>query len=106
MKALKILVISMGLLIVIGLGLVGYALTRKAPRPGAVATPGTVESSVPASVFAIQYPVPKGMRLEQVSVSGDRIILRLSGPEGDKLVLLNSHTGELAGTINLIQDSK
>src|SRR5579859_5303737 len=81
MKALKILVISMGLLIVIGLGLVGYALTRKAPRPGAVATPGTTEVVLPSAMpFAFQYPVPKGSKLEQVLTTGDRVVLRYSSP--------------------------
>lgn len=107
MKALKILVISMGLLIVIGLGFVGYGLSRKTPHPAA--TPGTTETGAPATPvapFAFQYPVPKGSRLEQVLAVGDRVLLRYSSPDGDRLVFLDSHSGQLAGTILLPPDSK
>jgi hypothetical protein len=108
MKALKILVMSMGLLIVIGIGLVGYGLTRGTPRPAA--TPGTAEigtpAPTPATPFAFQYPAPKGSRLEQVLAAGDRVVLRYSSPDGDRLVFLDSHSGQLAGTILLPPESK
>ena len=103
MKALKILVIAMGVLIIGGVGLVGYGLTRGKQQPAA--TPGATEMA-PGVVFATQYPVPKGARLEQMSAAGDRIVLRFSSPDGDKLVLLDSHTGQLAGTILLTPDNK
>ena len=109
MKALKTLVISMGLLICIGLGFVGYGLTRsKHQPPVASATPGTeaMIPAAPAAVFATQYPLPKGARLEQMIAAGDRVVLRFSSPDGDKLVLLDSHTGQLAGTVTLTSDSK
>lgn len=103
MKALKTLVISMGLLIVIGLGFVGYGLTRGKSHPAPAATPGTTDL---AALFATRYPLPKGTRLEQAFAAGDRVVLRLSGAEGDKLVLLDSRTGQLAGTIDLTQEEK
>jgi len=107
MKALKILVISMGLLIVIGIGLVGYGLTRKTPRPEAVATPGTAEAvAPPAAPFAFQYPAPKGAKLEQVLTAGDRLVLRYSSPDGDRLLFLDTHSGQLAGTILLPSEPK
>jgi len=107
MKALKTLVIGMGLLICIGIGLVGYGLTRGKQQAAAPATPGTeTASSTPAALFATQYPVPKSARLEQVSAAGDRVVLHFSSPEGDKLVLLDTHTGQLAGTVTLTPDSK
>jgi hypothetical protein len=103
MKSLKILVIAMSVLIVIGLGLVGYGLSRKAPRPAPAAMPGPTET---ASFFATRYPLPAGTRLEQAFAAGDRVVLRLSGAQGDKLVLLDSHTGQLAGTIDLTEENK
>jgi len=102
MKALKIIVIAMGLMIVAGIGLVGYGLSRGKPKPAAAPSVETIA----ASVFATQYPVPKGAKLEQVSAAGDRVVLRFSSAGGDKLVLLDSHTGQLAGTIQLTEDSK
>ena len=106
MKALKILVISMGLLIVIGLGLVGYGLTRKTPRPGAVATPGASEVSAPTAPFVFQYPAPKGTKLDQVLADGDRVVLHYSSVDGDRLVFIDSHTGRLTGTVFLPPDTK
>jgi hypothetical protein len=106
MKALKLLVISMGLLIAIGLGFVGYGLSRKTPHPAAATPiPGTAEVSGPITPFALQYPVPKGYKLEQVLAAGDRVVLRYSCPDGDRLLFIDSHTGQLAGTILLPPDT-
>jgi hypothetical protein len=103
MQALKILVIAMGVLIIAGIGVLGYGLSRGRPQPAA--RPGSAESAV-ASVFATQFPVPHGEKLEQISAAGDRVVLRFSSSDGDKLVLLDSHTGQLAGTVLLTPDSK
>jgi hypothetical protein len=104
MKALKALVITMGLLIVVGVGLVGYALVRGKPgsAPAIAENPAT---GVKGGYFTSELPVPKGARLDQVSAAGDRLVLRFSSPEGEKLVLLDSHTGQLAGTISLIPEN-
>ena len=105
MKALKILVISMALLIVVGLGFVGYGVMRKTPHPAA--TPGTVEMAAsPAAPFGFQYPTPKGFKLEQVLAAGDRVVLRYSAPDGDRLVFIDSHSGQIAGTILLPPETK
>ena len=101
MNALKALVIGMGALIVIGIGLVGYGLTRgkkeNAPLP-----------AVPVAVISggeVSLALPRGARLEQMATTQDRIVLRLSGPEGDKLLLLDPHSGQLAGTVALVPDT-
>jgi len=100
MKALKALVFGMGILIVVGIGLVGYALVRGKQKPPM--QPVTLEAHEP---FAARVPVPPGARLEQVTASGDRIILRFSGSDGDRLVLLDAETGRPAGTVTLVPDS-
>ena len=97
MKALKALVISMGLLIVVGIALVGYALSRGKQTPAA--------TDIKGGTFTSELPVPKGAKLEQVSAAGDRLVLRFSSPEGEKLVLLDGHTGQLAGTISLVPET-
>ena len=100
MKALKALVIGMDILIVVGIGLVGYALVRGKQKPQMRQV--TLEAREP---FAARVPVPPGARLEQVTASGDRIILRFSGSDGDRLVLLDAETGQPAGTVTLVPDS-
>lgn len=97
MKALKALVFGMGILIVVGIGLVGYALSRgKQPSH-----PATV---VDAQTFDASVAVPRGGKLEQVTAAGDRIVLRFSSPDGDKLVMLDARTGQPAGTIALVPE--
>jgi hypothetical protein len=96
MKALKALVIGMALLIVVGIGLVGYGLMRgKQPAKPLVMVHGS-------DSFDVHLAVPPGAKLEQMATAGDRIVLRFSGPEGDKLLLVDPLTGELAGTIALV----
>ena len=97
MKALKTLVILMGLLIVVGIGLVGYALSRGKQKPQMQEV--TIEAREP---FRATVPVPSGWKLEQVTASGNRIILRFSTPDGDRLSLLDAETGLPAGTVTLV----
>jgi len=101
MQALKTLVIAMGLLIVVGIGFVGYGLMRAKNAPQTQQAP--VSSA--AEPFAARVPVPPGARLEQVTAAGDRIVLRFSSAEGEKLVLLDTQTGRPAGTISLVPDT-
>ena len=102
MKALKTLVIGMGVLIVIGIGLVGYGLVHGHPAQPPPAE--TALTDVKGGYFTSEVPVPRGAKLEQVTAAGDRLVLRFSSPEGEKLVLLDAHTGQLAGTIALTPD--
>jgi hypothetical protein len=107
MKALKALVIGMGLLIVIGLGLVGYGLFVKGSgvhgeashRP--VSLPG---EPAPAGqgYFSVELPVSAGSHLEQMTASGDKLLLRLSGADGERILVLDANTGHLAGTVTLV----
>ena len=101
MKALKTLVIGMGLLIVIGIALVGYGLSRGAPHEGGIAAERPAPDAAGAP-FASEVPVPGSARLEQVTAAGDRLVLRLSGP--DELILLDARTGRLAGTVKLVPE--
>ena len=103
MKALKTLVIGMGLLIVFGLCLVGYGLTRSKQQPAPQMQEVRIETR---ESFKATVPVSPGMKLEQVTTTGDRIVLRFSTPDGGELVLIDSHTGRTVGTILLTPESK
>ena len=100
MKALKALVIGMGILIVVGISLVGYALSRGKQKPQTQEV--LIEAREP---FKATVPVPSGWKLEQLTATGSRIVLRFSTPEGERLTLLDAETGRPAGTIDLVPDS-
>jgi hypothetical protein len=104
MTGLKTLVISMGLLIVIGIGLVGYGLmrSRSAPQSGP-------ESAAPAKAgyFASELPVPRGAKLAAVSSTNDRLVLHFVGGEaGERILLLDAHSGQVTGSVTLIPESR
>src|ERR1700692_875911 len=87
MKALRALVAGMAILIVIGIGLIGYALSRGKPQPATTVTQ-TTAPEIKGGYFTSELPVLPGARLEQVTAAGDRLVLRFSSGEGDKLVLI------------------
>ena len=110
MNTLKALVIGMGALIVVGLALVGYGLYRNThphgeSAPGAAVAPAPsapLSPAAPAGFFSSELPVLAGSRLEQVLSAGDRLVLRFSGGEGDRLVVLDPRSGQVSGTVQLI----
>ncbi len=107
MKGLKTLVIGMGLLIVIGLGLIGYGLSRsKAARNDSVATTEPQQTSAKAAYFASDLPLPRGGRVQSVTATSDRVLLHVTGTEGgDRILLLDPHNGQLLGSITLLGES-
>jgi len=80
-----VLVIILGVLIVLGvIGLiVGFVLRLRAPDPG--------------RPFAATVVAP-GERIESVQMDGNRILLRLSGANGEELVIMDSG-GRMLGRI-------
>ena len=95
MRALKILVVVMGVLLVIGFaGLIaGIAAKLSRDRPGASA-------ERPFAASAID--IPPGARIETMTASSNRLILDLALPDGGRqLVVVDLATGDRLGTIAL-----
>jgi hypothetical protein len=91
-RGLLALVIVLGVLIVVGLvGLIVAAMLG-AGRRGAEVTS--------AAPFVTAVPAP-GARIESAELQGNRILMRLSGGEGDELVILDSSSGRLLGRVRL-----
>lgn len=85
-RGLLALVIILGVLIILGLiGLIVTAILRFS-RPANQSQP-----------FSVTLPAP-GERLDNVQNDGNRILLHLSGPKGDEIVILDA-TGRLIGRI-------
>jgi hypothetical protein len=98
MKAIKTLVVAMGALLIAGLGLLGYGLTTKS---GKTAKP----TSAAAQFGAVSVPLPAGARTEQISVAGDRVILRVVGAGPERLIVLDPAAGTVAGSFVLTPEA-
>jgi len=94
MNGLKALVIGMGIMIVVGIGLVGYGLSR------------THISASPAASekFSADLPIPHGAKLVSVNTTQDRVILLFSAADGDKILMLDAHNGQVTGSVSLVAE--
>lgn len=95
MRALKILVIVMGVMIVVGFAVLvaGIASKMSRERTGA----GTERPFAPTSI-----EIPRGARIEAMTTAPNRLILELALPGGDRqLLVLDLVTGARLGTIEL-----
>ncbi|EME69633.1 hypothetical protein H261_12436 [Paramagnetospirillum caucaseum] len=98
MRAIKTLVVFLGVLLLAGLGLLGYGLYSKAPVKGTPsATSGAMATASAAEFGQLAVPVPAGSRVEQMVVAGERVVLRLSGGGSERILVLDPGQGKVAG---------
>ncbi|WP_376094629.1 DUF6476 family protein [Roseomonas sp. CCTCC AB2023176] len=89
MRALKVLVVVMGVLIVAGTVTLGVLIVQ---RMGAAAP-----TTAPVSVGLGQ---PPGTRILGVAPGAEgRIVIALSRPDGDRLLILDPRSGRMLGEI-------
>jgi hypothetical protein len=88
MRGLQAAVILMGVLIVVGVGVIGLTIVRRlgAPVLGAV---------------ALVLDEPAGTRMMSAAAAGDRLAVLLQGGGPDRVVLVDPHTGTVAGRVGL-----
>jgi hypothetical protein len=92
MRALKIAVVVMGVLIVVGtIGLVIGIVRRSAAPVASTAT-------WPASVVLDE---PAGTRIVGIAAVRDRLAVQLQGGGADRVVLIDPASGAVAGRISL-----
>ncbi len=102
MKAIKILVAGMSLLLVVGLGLLGYGLYGKSRGKSTNVSVSSTASTASVQDFGtVVLPVPMGTRLEQTLTTGERVILRLSHEGSERLLVLDPTTGTVSGSFIL-----
>jgi Family of unknown function (DUF6476) len=95
MRALNVLVVVMGVLIVIGFAalIAGIAGKLSRDRPGA---------NVERPFGATAIDIPPGARIEAMTASPNRLILELALPSGERqLLVVDLATGARLGTIAL-----
>jgi hypothetical protein len=94
MRALKIAVVVMGLLIVVGtVGLV-VGIVRRSAAPAVSVAPWPVSARV-----VLDEPV--GTRIAGIVAVRDRLAVQLQGGGADRVVLIDPATGSVAGRISL-----
>jgi len=95
MRALKILVIVVGVMLVVGFaalfGVVAGRVSRGGPTPAAV-----------REFASLPIDIPRGARIEAMTAGPDRVILALLLPDGGRqLVVIDLARGARLGTIEL-----
>ena len=113
MGMLKALVIGMAGLILVGVAVIAWGLAHHwtglmSPKPGAAPSSSAAAASTPAppisgaaggaEVGATLAP-PVGMHFAQMATAGDLLVLRFTGPQGERIVTLDPRTGRVVATI-------
>ncbi|MBC7905667.1 MAG: hypothetical protein H7Y60_02840 [Rhodospirillaceae bacterium] len=101
MKAIKALVVFMGILLVAGLGMIGYGVATKTGKPDMVAKPVSAAPVAGAQFGEITIPVPAGARLDQTLVVGQMVVLRVTGAGTERLIVLDPADGRITGSFVL-----
>ncbi len=104
MRALKILVVVMGILLIVGVAVVIGTIFYRAGHPSVAG--GVDVARVPHSFGKATVTLPAGAKLVEMQAGGARIVLRLERADGGQLLLLlDADTGTTLGTIEL-QDAR
>lgn len=101
MRALKVIVIVMGVLLVAGIVALGFAVQYRLNHPRATAA-ALGPATGPGILATTTLDLPAGARIVGAEASGDRLVVRvaLSGG-GEELIVLNLATGTPVSTVIL-----
>lgn len=103
MRALKVAVIVMGVLIVVGTVALVIAVARRSPTPAGLPPTGSAPTgsvSSPVMTTAV-LDEPEGTHIEGMEAVQDRLALRLRGGGADRVVVIDPRTGVVTGRISL-----
>ena len=98
-KALKIAVIVMGVLLVGGFALVLGAIVYQASRLGQD-TPAAGAAAV-SDQGATQVTVPQGANVTAMDLDGGRLALHLNGTQGPEVIVIDLGSGRVLARIQL-----
>jgi hypothetical protein len=110
MRALKIAVVVMGVMIVVGLAVIAATIVGRLggktaePEPAVTMSlaPGAVPGTPLATFDPANVPLPAGSHLQQIVPAGDRLVLHLAGEGGrDVLMVLDMAGGRVLGSFLL-----
>jgi hypothetical protein len=92
MRAVKIAIAIMSVLIVVGTTVLGTVLVKRMSNPAAPAMQAS-------AVAAIQEP--EGTTIAGIAVVGDRLAVQLRGGGPDRVIFVDPRTATVAGRISL-----
>ena len=103
MKALKAVVVIMGVLIVAGVALIVVTLAKRmAPEPPATAAAPARTPDRQQAFGEIAARLPPGYAPVEMIAEGDRLMVRLAAEgEDSRILVIDLRTGSLLGTVVL-----
>lgn len=98
-RALKIAVIVMGILLVGGFGLVMATIVYQASKLGdkKVSAPAAAPETAPAAALSL----PQGATVSSMALDGDRLALHLQTSTGPEIAVIDVVTGKVLSRIKL-----
>lgn len=105
MKALKTLVIVMGILLAAGMGLLVWGISTRIGGGKTAATAPTPATTA-VDTFDVPLVLAEGARIDSVSVAGERVIVRVSGSGGDEILVLDPTAGRVAGRFTVTRKAR
>ncbi|MBN8891553.1 MAG: hypothetical protein ABS99_05575 [Acetobacteraceae bacterium SCN 69-10] len=90
MRALKVLVVVMGVLIVAGVATLGVVIARRVSGPSGPAVSAMLDE-------------PAGTRIAAIAVAPDHTVLLLHGGGPDRVVSVDARSGKVVGRVGLTQ---
>jgi hypothetical protein len=99
---LRAVVVIMGLMILAGLMLLGAMLAGRLAHRAPPTAPTAASTTLARPFAAAPIDLPAGARVEAMSVGGDRLVIDLLLPDGNRqLVVIDLATGRRLGTVPL-----
>ena len=101
-RALKIAVIVMGILLVGGFGLVMATIVYQASKLGdkKVSAPAATPATLPAAALSL----PQGATVSSMALDGDRLALHLQTSTGPEIAVIDVVTGKVLSRIKINAD--
>lgn len=107
-RALKIAVIVMGILLVGGFAFVLAAIVYQASRLGEPAAPVAGSAPVAATISTstalpegLELAIPKGATVTTLALDGDRLAVHLVGPAGAEIAVIDLASGKVLARVKL-----
>jgi hypothetical protein len=102
MRALKVLTIVMGVMILAGTGVLIAVIAHRIASPISRGAPGSVVAPVAGGMpFSLSLDEPTGTRIVGMAATQDRLAVQLQGGGSDRVVLVDPRSGAVVGRVML-----